>query len=465
MYAVRVEGFMTLLTWRFPSVRFLAAGLVIASCAASPAGALTVNDFPVPVQYTGPQGITVGPDGNLWFTEYAANQIGRITPAGVITEFPIPTTNSGPWGIVAGSDGNLWFTERLGQSIGRITPTGVLTEFPDPAHSPLSIAAGADGNLWFTSGSKICRITPTGSITEFPVPTADAWCREITAGPDGNLWFAELNSLNPNILGKIGRITTAGVVTEFSLPPELAGPVAIASGPDGNLWFTGFSPAIGRITPSGDVTAFPFPPPIQPFGANPCITSGPDGNLWYFGNRISPGKVLTFLGRVTPSGAITEFPPYWGQGITAGPDGNLWFTSPDGIGQVVMSTAPTPGQLFFVVSPCRVLDTRTVTGPSGRPALAPGAIRTFPIANICNIPSSARAITANLTVTNAGADGDLQAHAGGDPPPTSNSLSFRAGVTRANNGIIRLGADGSVAIRCLSTQNTDVILDVTGFFE
>ena len=187
MYAVRVEGFMTLLTWRFPSVRFLAAGLVIASCAASPAGALTVNDFPVPVQYTGPQGITAGPDGNLWFTEYAANQIGRITPAGVITEFPIPTTNSGPWGIVAGSDGNLWFTERLGQSIGRITPTGVLTEFPDPAHSPLSIAAGADGNLWFTSGSKICRITPTGSITEFPVPTADAWCRSGCTGASGRI--------------------------------------------------------------------------------------------------------------------------------------------------------------------------------------------------------------------------------------------------------------------------------------
>ena len=37
-----------------------------------------------------PFGITAGPDGNLWFTEVAGNQIGRITPAShAITEFPV----------------------------------------------------------------------------------------------------------------------------------------------------------------------------------------------------------------------------------------------------------------------------------------------------------------------------------------------------------------------------------------
>ena len=43
----------------------------------------------------GPESITGGPDGNLWFT--LPNQvlgpqsaIGRITPAGVVTQFPIP---------------------------------------------------------------------------------------------------------------------------------------------------------------------------------------------------------------------------------------------------------------------------------------------------------------------------------------------------------------------------------------
>jgi hypothetical protein len=49
-----------------------------------------------------PSGITVGPDGALFFTENAGNKIGRITTAGVITEFPIPTENSQPNGITTG---------------------------------------------------------------------------------------------------------------------------------------------------------------------------------------------------------------------------------------------------------------------------------------------------------------------------------------------------------------------------
>ena len=36
----------------------------------------------------GPNGITAGPDGNVWFTEAYADRIGRITPAGVVSEYP-----------------------------------------------------------------------------------------------------------------------------------------------------------------------------------------------------------------------------------------------------------------------------------------------------------------------------------------------------------------------------------------
>jgi len=40
---------------------------------------------------------------------------------GAIAEFPIPTASSYPNnGIVAGPDGNLWFTEYYGDKIGRI---------------------------------------------------------------------------------------------------------------------------------------------------------------------------------------------------------------------------------------------------------------------------------------------------------------------------------------------------------
>ena len=90
------------------------------------------EEFPVPAQKGQPDRITAGPDGNLWFTEGAANEIGRITPSGRISQFPIPTANSAPDGIAAGPDGNLWFTERAANQIGRITPSGSDQPVPDP---------------------------------------------------------------------------------------------------------------------------------------------------------------------------------------------------------------------------------------------------------------------------------------------------------------------------------------------
>src|ERR1035438_7398253 len=91
-------------------------------------------------------GITAGPDGNVWFTEYRAGKIGRITPAGVITEFSIPSGGN-PQDIRLGPDGNLWFTDALAK-IGKITPAGVITEFS--TSNCVRIAAGPDGNLWKT---------------------------------------------------------------------------------------------------------------------------------------------------------------------------------------------------------------------------------------------------------------------------------------------------------------------------
>src|ERR1700733_9521956 len=54
--------------------------------AGSPIEAGVFTEFPVPTSESGPGGITAGPDGNLWFTEFQASKVARITTAGVITE-------------------------------------------------------------------------------------------------------------------------------------------------------------------------------------------------------------------------------------------------------------------------------------------------------------------------------------------------------------------------------------------
>src|SRR2546423_404168 len=132
-----------------------------------------ITEFSLPT--VGPYQIVAGPDGNLWFTELGGNQIGRITTAGAVTEFPIPTVGdtictSGfpagtcPEGITVGLDGNLWFVEAGANQVGKITTTGVISEYPIPTagSNPVDIAAGPDGSLWFTEyiANKIGRLTP-----------------------------------------------------------------------------------------------------------------------------------------------------------------------------------------------------------------------------------------------------------------------------------------------------------------
>jgi virginiamycin B lyase len=235
--------------------------------------------------------ITSGPDGALWFTECAKNQIGRITTDGKVTEFPIPTANGKPLGITSGPDGALWFTES--DLIGRITTSGSFNEFPLPplpgAQSvPRDIISGPDGALWFTVSGvhSIGRITTWGSISMFPIYFHSF--EGLARGPDGALWSTELNGEKIYV----ARITTGGGLTEFTVPGDAQSqPVniaagLIASGPDDALWFTRPNGYIGRITTGGAVTAFPLPTGL-PVG----ITGGPDGALWFTADPNLIGRI------------------------------------------------------------------------------------------------------------------------------------------------------------------------------
>ncbi|MEO8054198.1 MAG: VCBS repeat-containing protein [Acidobacteriota bacterium] len=121
---------------------------------------------------------------------------------------------------------------------------------------------------------------------------------------------------------------------------------------------------------------------------------------------------------------------------------------------------------FHTLPPCRVLDTRVGSGPLGGPALAPNAPRSFPVAGVCNIPLGAVAISANLTVTNIQAAGELVVYPADVSRPPTSSLSFRPGRTRANNALVYLSATTatfSVFNSCPGA--VDFVLDVNGYFQ
>jgi streptogramin lyase len=270
-----------------------------------------------------PGGLAVGPEGNIWFTEVAGNEIGRVTPKGSFRLFPIPTPGSLPGAITVGPDHDLWFTQAGSNEIGRITPSGTISEFPIPSAVPRSgissITAGPDGNLWFgeSVANKIGRITTSGQVSQFSIPTPSSFPDGIAAGQDGNIWFTEGRG------EKIGQITPSGTITEF--PIHRTGfPARITAGLGGDLWFT-VTNRIGRITPSGTISEFPLPARKGERTEASGIALGREGDLWFveeLTNRVS---------RITPSGrfgAAYSVPPAesFPSAITADPSGNLWIT-------------------------------------------------------------------------------------------------------------------------------------------
>src|SRR5579883_1960704 len=261
----------------------------------------------------------------------AAHRTGTITISPMTAhgfhDFAVPTANSKPFDITRGPDGNLWFTEFDGNKIGRVTPVGAVTEFAlsDPNSSAAGITAGPDGNLWVTAyPGEIYRVTPNGSMTMFTLPTTPTVPFAITAGPDGNLWFsfdAEFTSQNTQNDNLLGSITPSGKVSTLSLPTKSSNVDAITLGPDGNLWFTDYgNDLIGSVSPGGSIHEYAN---HAPYNSLNDLARGPDGALWYT-------EQDGVIGRITRTGAITKFtiptPNSQPNGITAGPGNTIWFT-------------------------------------------------------------------------------------------------------------------------------------------
>ena len=128
-------------------------------------------------------------------------------------------------------------------------------------------------------------------------------------------------------------------------------------------------------------------------------------------------------------------------------------------------SGPTPTS-FYTVSPCRVLDTRNPTGPYGGPAIAANTSRTFAFGGRCGIPTTAKAASLNVTVTQPTAGGYVRLYPSGASMPLVSSVNYSAGRTRGNSASVGLGTNTGLVVRCdQSSGNVHVIIDVNGYYQ
>jgi PKD repeat protein len=122
------------------------------------------------------------------------------------------------------------------------------------------------------------------------------------------------------------------------------------------------------------------------------------------------------------------------------------------------------GLCYYTLTPCRAFDSR-----SGSP-LASGTQVAIQAGGTCGVPMSARAVSVNITVVGSTGNGYLSIYPdamGG--PPTTSTIVFTSGQTRANNAVSGLaaGGQGTFIVRPSvgGGATVNVVVDVNGYFQ
>ena len=141
-------------------------------------------------------------------------------------------------------------------------------------------------------------------------------------------------------------------------------------------------------------------------------------------------------------------------------NGTLLFEVPFTVSALNQST---PLQLV-TVAPCRVMDTRNNTGMFGGPYLIGKISRTVPIpSSTCRVPATAMAYSLNITVVpKTKALSSLLVWPTGQSQPLVSTITSPDGSVIADAALVPAGTGGS--IDAYSTDDTDLVIDINGYF-
>jgi streptogramin lyase len=126
-----------------------------------------MENGPGQTNFIGPlQGIVAAPDGNLYVADTGSGSIDQISPAAwetcngsscTFTAIGLPNAGAIPMNLTIGRDGNVWFTDSNG-AVGFIalntcaSGSCKIYEYT-VGGSPWGITSGPDGDIWFTDSS------------------------------------------------------------------------------------------------------------------------------------------------------------------------------------------------------------------------------------------------------------------------------------------------------------------------
>ena len=446
--------------------------------------------------------------GSYFFADLCANSIYRIDPANGYAISTFATGIDSPVDLQVGPDGNLYYLARgSGGVVGRIAyptspPPPIETTFV--AVSPVRVLDSRFGNgLSGAFAAGVPRSWQVAGVDGLPADAVAVTGNVTVTGQTGAGWV----TVSPT-----PSLSASPSTVNFPVGDTRANNVTIALGPGGSLSAV-YAAAPGRTSQLiFDVTGYFL-------ASNAGATYRPLAPVRSLDTRVGNGLTGTFATAVprtwqvadrdgVPAGAVAVT----GNVTVTGQTSGGWVSvTPDPVGSPATSTLNFPaadtrangltvalgsggtlsavyvgssgasthlvfdvtgyyladlaGTRFVPLVPGRVLDSRFITGLAG--PFVSGTPRVLTVVPGGAVPSTAAAITGNLTVVNARSAGwvALTEQPTASPGGTS-TLNFPAADTRANGITAPLSPTGTIALIHVGTSGTttDLILDVTGYF-
>jgi alpha-tubulin suppressor-like RCC1 family protein len=422
--------------------------------------------------------LAVKSDGTVWAWGY--NGYGQLgNGANANSSVPVQVSGlsgalSGALAVTAGSihgmalrtDGSIyaWGSNDSGQ-FGIAVPTNSTVAVAGPAGPwVLAYQLNVGVNPASSGNVVISQLSPNGYYA-----ANSRVC--VTAFPDSGYIFSAWSGASVDGAGCFTMTSTTFLAANFVVhtpPPALrfipVTPCRVADTRNPN------GPLGGPILAAGSTRSFTIagtcgiPSNAQAYSVN--LTVVPNGllgyvTMWPTGQTRPVVSTLNSLdGRIKSNAAM----------IPAGTGGAVSLYTTDATHAILdingyfVPASNASALAFYPVTPCRLVDTRVGSGLLGGPALLGNQERSFPLlSSPCNIPAGAQAYSLNFTaVPRQGFLGYLTVWPTGQSRPVVSTLNAPTGAITANAAVVPAGNGG--AINAFVTNETDLVIDVNGYF-
>jgi hypothetical protein len=415
--------------------------------------------------------IVTGYTGNITLSNSggAFTSTSDVPAAGVAT-FHVTFTTAGNQTLNA-SDGTL---TAAGKSVAvaahgpatKFSVTG-LTGGPAPVSESITVKALDAYNNVVTDYAGTVKFSSSDGGASLPVNSTLVSGQRVfslTLLTAGTQTVTATDSATSGITGVSSAVTVTRVASEYH---GLAAPVRLLDTRNGN----GLAKGAAARLKAGQTVSIPI-----------TGRGGVDGNavaITVNATIVKPGSSSTlYLGPGAPTSPPTYTIAFKANDVTAygvtvqlGAGGTVSATyqASSGYTDLVLDVtgyfAPdTTGSTYYpLAAPVRLLDSRSGNGLSGK--FKANVPRTFKIAGRSSVPLNAKAVTGNLTVTDASANWAVYLGPTSAVGPSS-TINFVKGQTRANTVTMPLSSTGTLTATFLanSGQTCSLVFDVTGYY-